>query len=192
MTAPEATLIAAIIAASATVITLMFTLINKRGEEYRTAHRDVIAEDLKAIGKCVHEVLALSNIQLKTIAGTQHPDRYRAAADAAKRLKEKRLDVRYTLWGIDDALRTLARLPDWIGHAKPSPETAQLLFSQAKDMGEQIDLAVRIAYVEGKPPGRWRLFRVNCAVKQFKKTYETFSNSRRPTNLASPCIKSGS
>lgn len=182
MTQPEATLIAAVIAASATVITLLFTLMNKRGEEYRTAHRAVVVEDLKAIGKCVHEVLALSNIQMKTMAGTQHPERYRNAAAAAKRLKEMRLDVRYTLWGIDDALRTLSRLPDWIGHAKLSPETAHILFKQAKVIGEQIDIAVRVAYIDSRSPSRYRLFCINRAVKRFKKTYEAYSNSRGSAN----------
>ncbi|NNG59786.1 hypothetical protein [Sphingomonas paucimobilis] len=186
MSQPEATMVAAIIAAIATVLTLIFTVANKVDEEFRTAHRDVIVDDLKAVGKAVHEVLALSAIQLKTLDGPQHPERYRAAADASKRLKEKRLDVRYTLWGLDDAFRTLSRLPDWIGHAKPSPKIAQMLFVQAKEIGNQIDLAVRGAYIQGRSPSKWRVYRVNSAVKSFKKTYNDFSATRTPTTPAAP------
>ncbi|MEG8058018.1 hypothetical protein QP150_16190 [Sphingomonas sp. 22L2VL55-3] len=169
VTQPEATMVAAIIAAAATVITLVFTVLNKRGEEYRTAQRDVIAEDFKIVGKAVHEVIALSNIQLKVMDTPQHAEKYRIAADAAKRLKEKRLDVRYTLWGLDDAFRTLARLPDWMGHAKPSPKVANKIFVNGKQLGAQIDRAVRSAYISGAPPGIWRVYRVARAVKRFKK-----------------------
>ena len=42
-------MIAAMVAAVATVMTLFFTVLNKRGEEFRTAHRDVIADDLKRV-----------------------------------------------------------------------------------------------------------------------------------------------
>ncbi|MET2829324.1 hypothetical protein [Mesorhizobium shangrilense] len=171
-------MLAAIIAAAATVITLILTVMNKRGEEYRTAQRDVIAEDLKSIGKAVHEVIALSTIQRKVMGSPQHAERYRAAAEAAKRLKEKRLDVRYTLWGLDEAFRTLARLPDWLGHAKPAPDVATHILADGKALGVQIDLAVRNAYVTGAPPGIWRLFRVMRAVKRFRKRYESFSASR--------------
>ena len=186
MTQPDATMIAAIIAAAATVITLIFTVLNKRGEEYRTAQRDVIADDLKHVGRAVHEVIALSNIQLKVMSGPQHPERYRAAAEAAKRLKEKRLDVRYTLWGLDEAFRTLARLPDWLEHAKPAPDVAAEILQNGKTLGVQIDLAVRRSYISGAPPAWWRLLLVNRAVKRFKNTYELFAATRAHVDSAPP------
>src|SRR6185437_11450439 len=111
LTQPQATLWSAIVAASAAVLTLLFTILNKRGEEFRTAQRDVIVEDLKTVGKAIHEVIALSNIQLKLLNHPGHAEKYRLAAEAARRLKEKRLDVRYTLWGLDEGLRILSRLP---------------------------------------------------------------------------------
>lgn len=178
MTQPDATLIAASIAAVATILTLIFTMANKRGEEFRSAQRAVIAKDLKAVGRAVHEVIALSNIQLKVMGSDQHPERYRAAADAAKKLKDLRLDVRYTLWGLDDAFRDLARLPDWIGHAKPQPEVASTILDAGRKLGIQIDLAVRKAYISGSPPGLWRRYRVSCATKHLRTTYEAFSSSR--------------
>jgi hypothetical protein len=179
ISAPLATLIASLVAALGVVVTLVFTLLNKKGEEYRKAHRDVIADDLKLVGKAIHEVLALANIQLKVISSPQHPERYKAAADAAKRLKERRLDVRYSLWGLDEGFRTLTRLPDWIGHAKPEPDIAAKLFARGKALGMQMDLAVRDAYVNGRVPSKWRSFRVNREATNLKAVYNTFAASRK-------------
>jgi len=179
MTQPDATLIAAVVAATATILTLLFTVLNKRGEEFRTAQREVIASDLKAVGKAVHEVIALANIQFKVQDTPQHAERYKAAVEAAKRLKAMRLDVRYTLWGLDEAFRTLAKLPDWLGHAKPSHEVAAKLLVEGRAIGTQIDLAVRSAYLAGKSPGWWRIFRVGQATGRFKRTYNAFAATRK-------------
>jgi hypothetical protein len=179
MTAPEATLIASGVAAVATLLTLIVTVLNKRREEMRTAHRDVIAEDLKRIGKAIHEVMALSNIQLKLLNKPQHGEKYQLAAEAARRLKDTRMDVRYTLWGLDEGFRALARLPDWVGHAKVEESAAVEIFEIAKRLGTQLDLAVRDAYVNGRAPSRWRTYRVNREASRLRDRYNRFAATRQ-------------
>lgn len=185
MQAPEATLIAAIVAASATLLNLFLTLASKRGEEYRAAHRDLVADDLKGIGKAIHEVVALSTIQFKLIDSPQYPGKYKLASEAAARLKQKRMDVRYSLWGLDEAIRTLARLPDWIGHAKLKPDFAAQIVSRGQRLSEEIDRAVRSAYVDGKSPGWWRTWRVNGAARRLRTAYERCVAAPRPVIVAS-------
>jgi hypothetical protein len=171
----QATLIAAAVAAGASLITLVVTVVSKRGAESRAAQRAVIANELKGIGRAIHEVLALTNIQLKVLKETQHPEKYRLAADAAKRVKETRLEVRYTLWGLDEGFRTLARLPDWIGHAKPNPTVAAELFELGRRLGQELDLAVRTAYIKGRTPSWWRTYWVKRRAKELRERYEAFA-----------------
>lgn len=185
MEEPTATLLAAIIAAGASVLTLLHTTATKRAEEVRLANRAVLAGDLKAVGKAIHEVIALSNIQMKNLNDPIHPERYRKAAEAARRLKALRQEIRYSLWGLDGGFRELTRLPDWIGHAKIAPEVASELFKLAKLLGEQLDQGVRSAYLHGRPPGLWRQFLVNRRARALRQRYERFSKSRR-MNCPSP------
>lgn len=184
---PEhATLLAAVIAAVASIITLAFTLASKRGEESRAAHRAVIVGELKIVGRALHEVLALSNIQLKAIKKDIHPERYKAAAQAARALKAVRLDVRYTLWGLDSGFRELARLPDWIGHAKVDEKAANEIFALGKALGEDLDRAVRAAYVNGQTPNAWQRFRVERRTHALRKRYQMFSSARAGRIAAPP------
>lgn len=179
MEAPTATLVAATVAASASLITLLVTTTAKRGEEDRLANRAVLAGDLKAVGKAIHEVLALSNIQMKNLNDPIHPERYRRAAEAARQLKALRQEVRYSLWGLDNGFRELTRLPDWIGHAKVAPQVAAELFALARSLGHELDGAVRATYLKGQPPGLWRRLAVSRRARALRNRYVRFSKSPR-------------
>ena len=178
MSAETATLIAALIAAAVSIITLIWTVASQRASEVRAARRQVIIGDLKMIGKAVHETIALSNIQLKCLSEPTHKDKYKKAAEAARSLKELRLDVRYSLWGLDEGLRVLTRLPDWIGHAKSSPVTAEELFNLATTLGDTLDGAIRKAYLYGSEPNFWQKGKVNRKAAALRARYELFSKGR--------------
>jgi hypothetical protein len=92
------------------MVTLVVSIVSKAGEESRSVNRQLLTSDLKAFGRAIHEVVALSSIEVKRIGTENFADRYQKAEAAAKRL-----------WGVDEGIRTLGRLPDWIGHAKPYP-----------------------------------------------------------------------
>lgn len=173
MTPVTATLIAASLAALASMITLVVSVVSKAGEEARNVNRQLLTSDLKAFGRAIHEVIALSAIQVKRIGTDNFADRYQKAEAAAKRLKELRLDVRYSLWGMDSAIRTLGRLPDWIGHAKPYPSYATEILEAGSRLGKQLDLAVRTAYLQGRSPGLWRRLRVNSATRKLIRIYRS-------------------
>jgi hypothetical protein len=178
LTAPVATTVAALIAAGAAIANLAITTISKAGEESRATYREAVAEDFKRIGRAVHEIIALSNIQLKDLEREIHAERYKKAAEAARRLKDLRIDVRYTVPGIDEGFRILSRLPDWVGHAKVDPKIAGNLFALAKKLGREIDLAVQRSYASGRPPSWWRRYRVAKSAQQLRRSYEIFSASR--------------
>ncbi len=180
MSAEIATLIAASLAAIVSIITLIWTLLSQRASEVRAARRQVIVADLKMIGKALHETLALSNIQLKCLSDATHKDKYKRAAEAARSLRDLRLEVRYSLWGLDEGLRVLTRLPDWIGHAKGSPDTASELFSLATALGDLLDGAIRKAYLYGSEPGFRQKAKVNREAAALRARYELFSRGREP------------
>ena len=173
-----ATLIAASIAAGVSLLNLIWTIWSQRSAEVRAARRQVIVVDLKLLGKALHETLALSNIQLKCIAEPIHKEKYKRAAEAARSLKDLRHEVRYSLWGLDEGLRVLTRLPDWIGHAKGSPETAEELFRRASRLGDALDEAIRKAYVFGAEPSFWQRLRVNREAAALREYYQSYSHGR--------------
>lgn len=179
MSAEIATLIAASLAAAVSIVTLIFTIVSQQAAEVRAAHRQVILSDLAQIGKSLHETVALSNIQLKCLSEPIHKEKYKQAAEAANSLKRLRHEVRYSLWGLDEGLRVLTRLPDWIGHAKNSPETAQELFNLAHKLCNTLDRVIRKAYLFGREPSFWQRTKVNREAAALRARYEVFSGQRK-------------
>ena len=146
------TLIAAATAAAASLLGLGISIIAQWRSEGRTAYRAIIQDDLNQIGQSLHETMALSNLQLKADSPEIHKKRYAAAAEAATALKELRHRVRYSLWGLDRGIRELTRLPDWIGHARHSKESALEIYQMATSLCSTIDKSVMRAYNRGRAP----------------------------------------
>lgn len=168
-------MIAAIVAAAMSLITAVLTIFSNRSSEVRAANRTIILLEFKELGKAIHETLALSNLQLKVLNEATHPAAYQKAEDAAKKLKVLRHKVRYSLWGLDNGLRELSRIPDWIGHAKKSPNSAKKLHHLAHLLGQALDNAIRTSYENGAQPGFRCRMKVNRRTSKLRKYYEQFS-----------------
>lgn len=112
-----ATLIAASIAASVSLISLLMHATFGRNSEARAAHRQLLAEHLTDLASSVAEVVATANVlNLVAKEGSTREKRlnWQTKGEAAvKRLKCVRPKVRYPLYGLDDGLRTLSRIPHW-------------------------------------------------------------------------------
>lgn len=160
------------------MLNLLVTTVAKLGEETRAANRELLVDELKNIGKAVHEIIALSHIQVKDLNKPIHAERYKKAADAAKRLKALRLEVRYTMPGLDDGFRDLSRLPDWVGHAKVNTSVAEQLLARAKKLGRLIDVTVQRSYATGRPPSLFARWRVSRAASAMRDCYSAFSKQR--------------
>jgi hypothetical protein len=176
ITAEQVTFIAAVIAAFASVITLVMNIFAARSSEMRVAHRRSLEQHIHDLSDAIHSTVATTKIltQAKTEPAVEN---WRERADCAQnKLKELRVILRYPLWGITDAMNTLTRLPDWIENARRFPKYSELIFSKGKKLGDEIDKAIRNSYTFGRPPNFIERKSVKTAEKRLEKAYENMKN----------------
>jgi hypothetical protein len=162
VTAQTATLIAAGVAASASLVSLIVNLVAVRGAEARAAHRKALEPHLGELGQGVHSVIAVAVLLHKRARQGQAAGAWLENGEQASQvLKRKRTELKYPLLGVDEALRTLSRIPTWSatyrGHA-----SGDRLLSEARSLAAIVDRVVAKSYAKGRPPTaleRWRLSR---------------------------------
>lgn len=177
----NATLIAALLAAAASMWTALFVAVSKRQEDMRNAVRQAAATDVHEVGQLIHETIALSTLLSRYSSPETFKPKYSEAVAVAGKLKKKRLEVRYSLWGLDAGIRELTRLPSWLGHAKHDVAASTRILAAGKALGNSLDGAARQVYITGTLPGlfgRWNIERKRLALR---KVYEEFSSSRPST-----------
>lgn len=109
MTAPEVTLIAAVIAAISALTTLIVGTWAQRSLAGKDAHRKLLAPILPELGEAIHQSVATARIILKrSEANEQLGNWMQKAQDAKAKLVKLRWQTGYPLWGIEEGLRTLA------------------------------------------------------------------------------------
>lgn len=140
-----------LIAAVASAVTAVVVGVQASAAERRNAHRALLNPAVEAIGRTLHEIVA----QIQTATNARDDSRLRwiqRAQSSADELKDLRIQARYSLWGLDEGLRTMTRLPDWASHLIDSPESLQLLASDATQLKTLLDEAIRKAHSSGEPP----------------------------------------
>jgi hypothetical protein len=167
----QVTLVAAGVAALASVVTLAGTLLGDRRAEMRAAHRQALLSFLPELGEGVHETAASATIIRRRFAKDQDPGPWVEAGKAgANKLKSVRPNVKYTLYGLDEPIRTLSRMPEWIATYKNVPKTnADDLLKEMQKLAAAVDGGVRRSYRRGLPPGlirRWWLRRRTSKVRK--------------------------
>ena len=111
------TLIAALIAAITSLINILISVIAGKYSEFRSAHRKSLQSYIEPLGKELHQILATSNVYIERMTSGESQDKWvERATEATNNLKELRWSVRYPLWGVDEGIRTLTRLFDWLTH----------------------------------------------------------------------------
>ena len=101
MNTEVATLVAAGIAAFASIVVLIISLNAQRLSELRAAHRRNLDTFIADLAEAIHESVACANILLKT-KSTDANRNWRERGDlASKKLKSLRRQIRYPLWGIE-------------------------------------------------------------------------------------------
>lgn len=153
MTIEQVTVVAAIIAAVASLITLVVNFFVNRSSEFRAAHREVLKPHIYNLSEALYSTLATTKI-LTEARTAPSLESWRERANVAKaQLKDLRIKLRFPLWGITNAMHTLSRIPDWIEHARPLPtKHSSTLFRRARWLGIFLDSAIRNSYARGRPP----------------------------------------
>ncbi|HCT9181013.1 hypothetical protein FNY88_10915 [Corynebacterium guaraldiae] len=154
MTNELVTLFAAAIAACASLLSLAITIYADRTSAAKSAHREILRPHLEILAANIHEVMAASDILHKRfVEGQDTAPWLEASTKAAEQLKSVRPKVRYPLFGIDEALRSLTRIPNWVATYKSLEDTnVEDFMLCAKGLTAYVDEVIRLSYKKGKPP----------------------------------------
>jgi len=84
------------------------------------------------------------------------------------------------LWGIDDGLQALSRLPDFTLYTLRDTQVAKTVVKRGTELGDAIDLCIKDCYLNGRAPNfyerthikflEWRFRRARNKYKKSKKT----------------------
>lgn len=173
----------AIFTGTAALYGTMFTAHISTKNNKRSALRELQSQKVMQIGRSIHETIALTFEAAKSTPVTRK-QKFENARSAASNLKSQRLDVRYSLWGLDYGIKTLTRFPDWVAHVKDHPNHQAAYLTRGSELGKQLDEAIKTSYFTGDPPSAWRRFRIWFAAKRLNKARESFLRSR--PNRVSP------
>lgn len=162
---------AALLAAAVALISLLVTLVSQRrgGEQ---AARRALLEPLRAeIAERIYSVVAYS-VRSARAASPDAAAKYQSkAAEAAGRLDKLRHELRYPLWGLNDALHTLTLLPRWVDHARGQGERLSGLASRATSLRTAVDAAVSATLFSGNRPSWHRRCRVAGATWRLRRYF---------------------
>lgn len=182
MEAQTATLIAASIAAAASLSALYFNLRGSRLSELRVAHRKTLEPSINELGEALHETVATSHILLKArsdVSAISWRNRSQVAKGKLLALVPK---LRYPLWGITDALRTLSRLPDWVEHSRLKyPQHALIICTKGTKLSRALDRTIKNCYAMGRAPALRERIEVLYLVRSFRRSYKRFQDEKIPS-----------
>lgn len=168
----DATLIAAAIAAATGVAKLVSDAMSARGSASRAAHRSVLEPHLDELARSIHGVVAGAVVVHRRLQDSKTPgkalENSQAAADA---LKTYRLKVKYSLPGLDEPLRTLTRVPNWIATYNGDASGDSLIVC-LQQLSRRVDITIARSYRRGRPPSRWEQQRLARESIQARKAWE--------------------
>lgn len=171
----------------ATLISLTVGYVTGRRSEFRAAHRKVLGEHVDELARAIHETVATSNVIFKRVRrGESWNTWYDRAQQAAEDLKTLRRKLRYPLWGFDNALRSLTRLPDWLGHVREDREGTKELLERADRLRDLLDTMIRRAYLRGRPPTPLDRVQVWWAERRYAAHFDELMEQSRDTTSESP------
>lgn len=154
--APAATFVAALVAALASLLTLLLKVVFDRNSESRNTYRQSLAPIIEELGSALHMIVAASVLSLKDTKSEDRNYWNDRASAGRKSLRNIRSKVRYPLWGIDQAIRAMSYLPSWVASNKVVDKGA--LIVSATNLRRALDSSIRRCYRYGRPPSlpeRW-------------------------------------
>jgi hypothetical protein len=175
MTTQEATLVAAVIAAIASVLKLVFD----RYAEGRSSTRQMLQPLIAEMGEAVYSVVATSTVLVEAETPQKFKSWYAKACREREKLKILRPKLRYPLWGIDEGLRVLQRLPDWCSHARADRLRATKMLKHASSLRHAIDVTALRCYQGGRQPRLYERLQVRFHAWRCRRTF-TNGGPREP------------
>lgn len=170
-----ATLAAAIIAAIFSLLTLLST----RPTEIRAANRKTLETYIPDLSDAIHQLIAISNILLKNKTEESRGNWRQKAEEAKSILKEIRPKIRYSLWGLEDYILSLTRLPDFTLYTLDDIEVAKKVVKRGTRLGDSLDNCIRKCYLNGRTPRFYELWTLKFYRWHFTKTRNDYKAKRK-------------
>ncbi|MCT3846077.1 hypothetical protein HZQ52_14710 [Elizabethkingia anophelis] len=169
-----ATLLAAIIAA----IFSLFTLLSIKPKEIRAANRKTLEPYIYDLSDSIHQLIAISNIIIKTKTDESLKNWREKAETAKKKLKDIRPKIRYSLWGLEDYILSLTKLPDFTQYTLSDIEVAKKVVKKGTHLGDCLDNCIRKCYLSGRTPKFYELWRLRYYNWRFTKIRNEYKMKR--------------
>ncbi|KFF73558.1 hypothetical protein HX13_19060 [Chryseobacterium sp. P1-3] len=170
-----ATLAAAIIAAIFSLLTLLST----RPTEIRAANRKTLEAYIPDLSDTIHQLIAISNILLKNKTEESRGNWRQKAEDAKGKLKDIRPKIRYSLWGLEENILYLTRLPDFTLYTLDDIEVAKKVVKRGTRLGDSLDNCIRKCYLNGRTPRFYELWTLKFYRWHFSKTRNDYKAKRK-------------
>jgi hypothetical protein len=169
-----ATLYAALVAAFFSLLTLLA----KKPTEIRAANRRTLEGYIFDLSDSIHQLTAISNILLKNKSPLSRNNWSRRAERAKVVLKALRPKIWYSLWGLENHILSLTRLPDYTLYTLENKETAKKVVRHGSKLGGAIDKCIRNCYLNGRSPKIWELWVIRYFDWRFTKTRNNYKLQR--------------
>jgi hypothetical protein len=155
--------LAAGIAAGASVLNLVLRAHSERRAELRETNRKALEPFAVELGGALHSIVACSYLIVHRRDDSRQQPKWRARAEKAREtLRAVRPKVRYQLWGLDEGIQILTRIPDWVVRNHGNLERVVSVLEGASDLVVSLDGSIQRCYRYGRPPSvieRWRVTR---------------------------------
>ncbi len=165
----EATLVAAGVAALASLAVIIMDLQGRRSSEMRVAQRNTLEPHVEELARAMYEIIATAQVAVtRARSGQSLESWFSRSSVASDAVRDLRLKIRYPLWGIDEGLRAITRLPDWTQHTLADLDKAEELVRHADRLRGALDITIRNCYIDGRTPNLIERHRVRRSASRLR------------------------
>lgn len=176
----NAVIIAASIAALTSTASFLLNLFNKMGSESRSAYRKTLEKHYNSLGELLHQSVAIPDVMAKRISLNQSIEGWaNKNSKVKKKLEHCRKQVRYSLWGIDNGIRRMTRISNWVTHCKYIPDRVYEIVETADMLRKSLDKIIMKSYKKGRRPTFLDILKVKYRVWRLENKYNEIKNIQR-------------
>lgn len=156
----------AFVAGGFAVAVALINVVPSLSRHSRETHRETLNDSLQTLASDLNGIMATSTTYLKRIERGQDPKVWIGRMERHRdSIKVLRTELRYHLNGLDDALRFMTRVGDYVQHYKADVVEGTRFLGRADLLRQRVDAGIANAYERGRPPSRWKRWRVKRALR---------------------------
>lgn len=141
-------------------------------KDRKDSYRRLLEPYIIKLGDHCYQSIAIANTLNERIKKGQNRASWLAKhRNNRVELEHIRLAVRYTLWGCDEGLRCLIRLPTWINLCYKDQQTCAKLIEQGNILRQYIDKVAFNSLETGTSPSSYSIYKINKHAKIMNKIY---------------------